>query len=93
MINPVDNQVPTFSLADTLRTYDSIRKIATDWRNNYTASWLLVYNYFKNFYKMIVIDLSIEEALDVDPKPIQQKNFYEKPSSRRKCRYSDILMT
>ena len=78
---------------NNLRTYDSIWKIAMGWGNNYTTSWLLVYNYFKDFYKMVVIDLSIEQALDVDPKPIQQKKFYEKPSSRRKCRYNDILMT
>ena len=60
---------------NNLRTYDSIWKIAMGWGNNYTTSWLLVYNYFKDFYKMVVIDLSIEQALDVDPKPIQQKNF------------------
>ena len=35
------------------------------------------YNYFKNCYKMIAIDLSKRQALDADPKAIQQINFSE----------------
>ena len=31
--------------------------------------------YFKNYYKMIAIDLSKQEALDADPKATQQINF------------------
>ena len=33
------------------------------------------YNYFKKHYKMIAIDLSKQQALDADPKAIQQINF------------------
>ena len=33
------------------------------------------YNYFKKCYKMITIDLSKQQALDSDPKAIQQMNF------------------
>ena len=33
------------------------------------------YNYFKNYYEMIAIDLSKQQALDADPKTIQQINF------------------
>ena len=36
---------------------------------------LLGYNYFKKHYKMIAIDLSKQQALDADPKAIQQINF------------------
>ena len=36
------------------------------------ASCLLDYNYFNNYYKMIVIDLSKRQALDADPKAVQQ---------------------
>ena len=36
---------------------------------------MLDYNYFKNYHKMIVIDLSKQQALDADPKVIQQINF------------------
>ena len=37
--------------------------------------YLLDYNYFKKQYKMIAIDLSNQQALDSDPKVIQQINF------------------
>ena len=35
----------------------------------------LDYNYFKNYYKIIAIDLSKQQALDADPKAIKQINF------------------
>ena len=36
---------------------------------------MLENNYFTNYYKMIAIDLSKQQALDSDPKAIQQINF------------------
>ena len=33
------------------------------------------YAYFKNYYKVIAIDLSKQQALDADPRAIQQINF------------------
>ena len=36
---------------------------------------MLDYNYFKKHYKMIVIDVSKQKALDADPKAIQKINF------------------
>ena len=36
---------------------------------------LLNYSYFKENYKLIAIDLSKQQALDADPKAIQQINF------------------
>ena len=36
---------------------------------------LIIYPYFKNSYKMIAIDLSKQQALDADPRAIQQINF------------------
>ena len=35
----------------------------------------LDYPYFKNYQKMITIDLHIQQALHADPKAIQQINF------------------
>ena len=58
-----------------LITYDNIRKIATGQGDDYTTGCLLDYDYFKRFFKMIAIDLSKQQALDVDPKAIQQINF------------------
>ena len=37
--------------------------------------YLLDYNYFNNYYKMIAIDLSKQQAFAADPKAIQQINF------------------
>ena len=54
--------------------YENIRKIATCQGDDYTTGCLLDYLYFKNYYKMIAMDLSKEQALDADPKLIQQIN-------------------
>ena len=56
-------------------TYENIRKIATGQGDDYTTGCLLDYTYFKNYYKIIAVDLSKQEALDSDPKAIQQIYF------------------
>ena len=53
-------------------TCENIRKIATGQKDDYTTGCLLDYTYFKNYYKMIVIDLNKQQALDADPRAIQQ---------------------
>ena len=58
-----------------LKTYENIRKIATGKRDDYTTGWLLDYSYSKEHYKTIAIDLSKQQALDADPRAIQQINF------------------
>ena len=60
-----------------MRTYDNIRKIETGHVDDYTTSCLLDYVYFKNYYKIIAIDLSKQQALNADPKAIQQIYFTE----------------
>ena len=55
--------------------YENIRKVATGQGDYYTTGCLLDYTYFKKYYKMIAIDLSKQQAIDADPKPIQQINF------------------
>ena len=56
-------------------TYENIRKIATGQGDDYTTGFLLDYSYFTDSYKMIAVDLSKQQALDADPRPIQQINF------------------
>ena len=56
-------------------TYENIRKVATRWGEGYTTGCLLGYIHFKNYYKMVAVDLSKQQALDADPKAIQQINF------------------
>ena len=58
-----------------ITTYDNILKIATGQGDDYTTGCLLDYNYVNNYYKMIEIDLSRQEALDADPKAIEKINF------------------
>ena len=57
------------------KTYKNIRKIATGQGDDYTIGCLLEYSHFKNHYKLIAIDLSKQQALDADPRAIQQINF------------------
>ena len=51
-------------------TYENIRKIATGQGDDYAIGCLLDYIYFKNYYKMIVVDLRKQQALYADPKAI-----------------------
>ena len=56
-------------------TYENIRKIATGQGDDYTTGCSLDYPYFLDTYKMIAVDLSKQQAVDADPRPLQQINF------------------
>ena len=56
-------------------TYENIRKIATGQGDDYTTGCLLDYSYFEDTYKTIAVYLSEQQALDADPRAIQQTNF------------------
>ena len=58
-----------------LRTYDNVQKIANGKGGNYTICCLLDYPYPKEYYKMIVIDLSKQQVVDVNVKSIQKIDF------------------
>ena len=62
-------------IKDNKVTYENIRKIATSQGDDYTNGCLLDYPYFKDSYKMITVYLSEQQALDADPRAIQQINF------------------
>ena len=62
-------------IKDNKITYENIRKMSTVQENDYTTGCLLDYTYFKKCYKMIAVDLSKKQALDADPKAMQQINF------------------
>ena len=67
-------------------TYENIRKIARGQGDDYKTGCLLDYLYFKNIYKMIAVDLSKQQALDADPRAIQQINFtanLDRPGKKR----------
>ena len=60
---------------NNIKTNENIRKIATGQRVDYATGCLLDYPYFKENYKIIVVDLNKQQALDADPRAIQQINF------------------
>ena len=57
------------------KTYKNIRKIAIGQGDDYTTGCLLDYPFFKDHYNLIAIDLSKQQALNTDPRAIQQINF------------------
>ena len=61
---------------DKIRQYNKIRKIATRQGDDYTTGCLLDYQYFKDHYNLIAIDLSKQKELDIDSKAVQQIEFY-----------------
>ena len=67
--------IPNVEIKSHKVTYENIRKITTGHGDVYTTGCLLDYTYFKKYYKMIAIDLSRQQALDADPRAIQQINF------------------
>ena len=60
---------------DNKVTFENIRKFATSQGDDYITGCLLDYPYFKDSYKMMAVDLSKQQALDADPRAIQQINF------------------
>ena len=56
-------------------THENIGKVAAVRGDDYATGCLLDCIYFKNYYKLIAVDLSKQQALDADPKAIQQINF------------------
>ena len=61
---------------DQIKKYDEIRKIATGKGDGYSTGWLLDYQYFKDHYQLIAVDLSKQKELDADPRAIQQTGFF-----------------
>ena len=74
-----------------IKAYEIVRKITIGQGDDYTTDYLLDYSYFKKYYKVIAIDLSKQQALDADPKAIQQINFTENLDRDGNTRFYFIL--
>ena len=61
---------------DQIKKYDELRKITT--LDDYRKGCLMDFDYFKRHYQLIICDLSRQKELDVDPRAIQQIEFYGK---------------
>ena len=59
-----------------VKQYDEIRKTATGQGDDYTTGCLLDYQYFKDHYQLIAVDLSKQKELDADSRAFQQIEFY-----------------
>ena len=64
------------SINDQIKQYNEIRKTATGQGDNYTTGCLLDYQYFKDHYNLIAVDLSKQKELDPDSRAIQQIELY-----------------
>ena len=60
---------------DLIKQYDEVRKVSTGQGDDYATGCLLNYAHFKENYRLIVVDLSKQKALDADPRAIQQIVF------------------
>ena len=56
-------------------TYENIRKSVTGQGDDYRIGFILDYPYVIDTYRMIEVNLSKQQALDADPRAIQQINF------------------
>ena len=57
------------------KQYDEVRKVSTEYGDDYATGCLLDYAYFKDNYKLIAVALSKQKDLDADPRTIQQIVF------------------
>ena len=53
-------------IKNNIRPYYNIRKNTTGQEDDYATGCLLDYHYFKEYYKIIAIDLSKQQALDAN---------------------------
>ena len=58
-----------------LKCYEEIRKLTTGQVEDYATECLLGYEYIKNHYWLIAVDLSIQKELDANLNLIQQIEF------------------
>ena len=61
---------------DLVKQHDQIRKTATGQGDDYTTGCLLDYQYLKDYYNLIAVDLSKQRELSADSRAIQQIEFY-----------------
>ena len=61
--NPIESDI---------EKYRELKKVMIGKGEGYTTGSLLDYNYFKEHYKLVAVDLSKQKELDADPRSIQQ---------------------
>ena len=64
--NPIESDI---------EKYRELKKVMIGKGEDYTTGSLLDFNYFKEHYKLVAVDLSKQKELDADPRAIQQIEF------------------
>ena len=67
-----------YAIDADIQWYKKIRKLATGKGEDYADGCLLDYNYIKNHYRLIAVDISRQKELDADPKAILHIEFFRK---------------
>ena len=62
-------------ISSDIEKYAELKKVMIGKGEDYTTGSLLDYDYFKNIYKLVAIDLSKQKELDADQRAIQQIEF------------------
>ena len=62
-------------IASDIEKYRELKKVMIGKGEDYTTGSLLDYNYFKERYKLVAVDLSKQKELDADPRANQQIEF------------------
>ena len=65
------------SLLKMINQHENIRKICTGSGDDYTTGSLLDYPYFKDSYKMIAVDLSKQQALELIPEQFNKSTLQQ----------------
>ena len=65
----------SLQIVDSEIKRDEKIKLTTGQSEDYTTGCLLNYEYIKNHYRLIAVDLSRQNELDADPKVIQEIEF------------------
>ena len=63
------------SIRSDIKRYEEIKKLTTGRGKDCTIGCLLDYEYIKNHYRVIAVNLRRQKELDADPKEIQQIEF------------------
>ena len=64
-----------YPIESDIEKYRELKKVMIGKGEDYTTGSLLDYNYFKEHYKLVAVDLFKQKELDADPRAIQQIEF------------------
>ena len=62
---------------DLIKQYGEVRKVSTGRGDDYTTGCLLDYEYFKDKYRLIAVNLSKQKALNADQEEFKKQYFKE----------------